>query len=362
MPQSKFWSPIVAQLEPYIPGEQPASSQLKLNTNESPFPPSPKVMEALNQKAVDDLRRYPDPSSLALRKCIADYYSTDAQTLNATQVFVGNGSDEVLAHSFRAFFSGKSAPLLFPDISYSFYRAYCNLFEIHFESQPLNEDFEIDFSLYAKENAGIIFPNPNAPTSILQPLAAIEKLLEANQQSVVIVDEAYIDFGGESAISLINRYPQLLVVQTLSKSRSLAGSRLGFAIGSETLIEGLMRVKDSFNSYPVDRLSELAGRASFADEEYFQSCREKLISAREWTCAKLLEFGFELLPSKANFVMAKPDRIGAEKLFELLKARHVFVRYFAKPRIKDYLRITIGTQAEMEQFISHLSEIFEAAS
>ncbi len=357
MPDSKYWSPIVAELEPYVPGEQPAASQLKLNTNESPFPPSPKVLEAITGEQVEALRLYPDPSSLALRRCIANYYSDEKQRLQASQVFVGNGSDEVLAHSFRAFFSGKSAPLLFPDISYSFYRAYCNLFEISFEQQPLNHDFEIDFSLYEKENAGIIFPNPNAPTSIFKPLATIEKLLEKNKNSVVIVDEAYIDFGGESAVSLVNRFPQLLVVQTLSKSRSLAGSRLGFAIGSEELIEGLMRVKDSFNSYPVDRLSDLAGQAAFEDEAYFQQCRSNLITTREWTCGQLRNLGFDILPSQANFVMAKPSQRAAAEIFESLKERQVFVRYFQKPRICDYLRITIGTQEQMQQLIVHLQAV-----
>ncbi len=357
MSTSKFWSPIVAELEPYVPGEQPASSQLKLNTNESPFPPSPKVFEAISRQAVDDLRLYPDPSSVALRKCIADYYSTEEQSLNMEQVFVGNGSDEVLAHSFRAFFSGRTEPLLFPDISYSFYRAYCNLFEIEFEQVPLDEQFEIDLQLYGKKNAGIIFPNPNAPTSIFKPLAAIEKLLESNLDSVVIVDEAYIDFGGVSAVSLVNRFKNLLVTQTLSKSRSLAGSRLGFAIGSSELISALMRVKDSFNSYPVDRLSEAAGRAAFEDQAYFRNCCDTLIANREWSCAQLESLGFEVLPSKANFVMAKPGRLSALEIFEKLRARNVFVRYFNKPRISEYLRITIGTKAEMQELIETLKAI-----
>lgn len=358
MTASRYWSDIVHSLEPYVPGEQPKISNLiKLNTNENPYPPSPKVAEVYSAQAIDALRFYPDPRSQALRETIADYYSSDECALTADNVFVGNGSDEVLAHAFQAFFSGRSEPLLFPDISYSFYPVYCNLYQVDSVQLPLDEQFNIDFAQYAQPNGGIIFPNPNAPSSIVKPLAEIESLLQANTDSVVLVDEAYIDFGGESALGLVNRYPNLLVVQTLSKSRSLAGTRLGFAIASKGLIDALVRVKDSFNSYPVDRLTELAGIAAFNDDAYFNECCAKIIATRKQTVEALENMGFEVLPSKANFVMAKPPFVPAEELFEHLRERKIIVRYFSKPRIGDYLRITIGTDAEMQALITALADI-----
>lgn len=358
MTASRYWSDIVHSLEPYVPGEQPKVSNLiKLNTNENPYPPSPKVAEVYSAQAIDELRFYPDPTSKALRETIASYYSSDENTLTMDNVFVGNGSDEVLAHAFQTFFSGRSEPLLFPDISYSFYPVYCNLYEVDSVQLPLDDRFNIDFSQYAQPNGGIIFPNPNAPSSIAKPLADIESLLQSNTDSVVLVDEAYIDFGGESAVSLVNRYPNLLVVQTLSKSRSLAGARLGFAIGSKGLIDGLVRVKDSFNSYPIDRLTEAAGIAAFNDTAYFNQCCAKIIATREHTVETLETMGFDVLPSKANFVMAKPPHLPAEAVFQQLRERKIIVRYFNKPRIGEYLRITIGTDAEMQALTTALADI-----
>lgn len=360
MSSSKYWSDIVHSLVPYVPGEQPkASNLIKLNTNENPFPPSPQVAEVFNQQAIDDLRLYPDPTSKQLRETIAAYYSTDEQGLSIDNVFVGNGSDEVLAHAFQAFFSGRNEPLLFPDISYSFYPVYCNLYQVDSLQLPLSIDFSIDLTQYAQANGGIIFPNPNAPTSIGKPLHEIESLLQKNTDTVVIVDEAYIDFGGESAIALVNRYPNLLVVQTLSKSRSLAGSRLGFAIGSEELIAGLTRVKDSFNSYPIDRLTEAAGVAAFNDDSYFQICCDQIIATRQWTVEELSKLGCEVLPSQANFVMVKPSLVSAESAFKALRDANIIVRYFNKPRIGEYLRITIGTDSEMQSLVTALTAILK---
>jgi len=349
---SKYWSQFVDRLEPYVPGEQPKVDNLiKLNTNENPYPPSPKVAQAISSQEVDKLRLYPDPNSTALKSAIASYYS-----VKADQVFIGNGSDEVLAHAFMAFFQ-QDKPLLYPDISYSFYPVYCNLYGIEEKRIPLADDFSINLSDYQQENGGIIFPNPNAPTSMGLPLSAIEALLQANREAVVIVDEAYIDFGGQSAVELIDRYDNLLVVQTFSKSRSLAGSRVGFAIGHVDLIEGLIRVKDSFNSYPMDRLAELSAVAAINDVDYFNSCCEKIITTRDWTTQQLETLGFEVLPSQANFVFAKPNGLSAEQVFSALRERHILVRYFNKARISEYLRITIGTPEEMRSLVDALKDI-----
>jgi len=361
---SPYWSEIVTELEPYIPGEQPQLvSLIKLNTNENPYPPSPQVAAVYTEQAIADLRCYPDPASMALREKIAAYYTEknlDQNSdlgLTATNVFVGNGSDEVLAHAFCAFFSGRNEPILFPDISYSFYPVYCNLYRVDSVQLPLDESFNIDFSLYMQKNGGVIFPNPNAPTSIGKPLASIERFLQKNTDSVVIVDEAYIDFGGESAVALVDQYPNLLVVQTLSKSRSLAGARLGFAIGNKDLIAALIRVKDSFNSYPIDRLTEAAGIAAFNDEAYFNDCCQKIMATRNGLVRDLKQMGFQVLPSQANFLMAKPSSMAAAELFECLRARHIIVRFFNKPRIGDYLRITIGTDADMQVLVQALKDI-----
>jgi len=349
---SKFWSQVVRELEPYVPGEQPQIDGLiKLNTNESPYPPSPEVLKLMTHDAIERLRLYPDPNSKKLKNTIANYYKVDAE-----QVFVGNGSDEVLALAFMAFFQ-QSKPLLFPDISYSFYPVYCKLFSITAQQIPLRDDFTINFSDYPQSNGGIIFPNPNAPTAIGKPLADIETLLQKNTHSVVIVDEAYVDFGGETAISLINKYPHLLVVQTLSKSRSLAGARVGFAIGHKDLISGLDRVKNSFNSYPLDRLAEAATIAAFEDDAHFQTCRKKIIATREWTTKELQFLGFDVLPSQANFVFAKPKANNAAELAQKLREHKIIVRYFSAPRINEFLRITIGTDEQMQQLIAVLKQL-----
>jgi len=300
---SQFWNPIVNKLDPYVPGEQPKVSNLiKLNTNENPYAPSPLVLEAI-KKAVDSgLQLYPDPESSALKAAIAEYYQMDT-----TQVFVGNGSDEVLAHVFKALFhsdSGSSTKVLFPDISYSFYPVYCGLFELDYETIPLAENFTIAPEDYKHTNGGIIFPNPNAPTGMLLDSAAIEDILTNNPDTVVVVDEAYIDFGGVSSISLVNQYPNLLVIQTFSKSRSLAGMRVGFAIGHADLIEGLERVKNSFNSYPLDKLATQGAVAALQDEQYFATTREKIISSRDKLTLQLQQLDFEVLPSSANFIFA----------------------------------------------------------
>jgi len=349
---SKFWSQVVRELEPYVPGEQPQIEGLiKLNTNESPYPPSPEVIKLMTHDAIDRLRLYPDPNSKKLKNTIANYYSVTAE-----QVFVGNGSDEVLAILFMAFFQ-QSKPLLFPDISYSFYPVYCKLFGIESNTVPLRDDFTINFDDYTSDNGGIIFPNPNAPTAIGKPLADIEKLLQKNTETVVVVDEAYIDFGGETAISLVDKYPNLLVVQTLSKSRSLAGMRVGFAVGNKELITALDRVKNSFNSYPLDRLAEAATIAAFEDDTYFKACRDKIIATREWTVNQLEALGFSVLPSQANFVFAKPASNNAAELAQKLREQKILVRYFGAPRINEFLRITIGTDEQMQRMIDVLKSV-----
>lgn len=346
---SKFWSQVVRELEPYVPGEQPQIDGLiKLNTNESPYPPSPEVIKLMTHDAIDRLRLYPDPNSKKLKNTIANYYGVTAE-----QVFVGNGSDEVLGLLFMAFFQ-QEKPLLFPDISYSFYPVYCKLFGIAYKTPALRDDFTINFDDYTSENGGIIFPNPNAPTAIGKPLADIENLLQKNTESVVVVDEAYIDFGGETAISLVDKYPNLLVVQTLSKSRSLAGMRVGFAVGNKDLITALDRVKNSFNSYPLDRLAEAATIAAFEDDAYFKACRDKIIATREWTVKELEALGFNVLPSQANFVFAKPAQNNAAELAQKLREQKILVRYFGAARINEFLRITIGTPEQMQSMIDVL--------
>ena len=350
---SQFWSQRVQELDPYVPGEQPQNRQfIKLNTNENPYPASPKALAAMSEGVGAELRLYPDPNAHQLKQSIADFYQLDQDC-----VFVGNGSDEVLAHAFVALLK-QQKPLLYPDISYSFYPAYCKLFGIEAQAVPLTDRFEINPEDYAQDNGGIIFPNPNAPTGVALPLEAIERILQANPQSVVLVDEAYIDFGAESAVSLVQQYPNLLVVQTLSKSRSLAGIRVGFAIGQPDLIEGLERVKNSFNSYPLGRVEQLGATAAMQDKDYFEACCQKIMATREMTTQALEALGFTVLPSSSNFVFAKPPADqSAEMLYQVLKDQGVLVRYFNKPRISEYLRISIGTDEEMQQFISVLKAI-----
>lgn len=334
---SKFWSPFVKNLVPYVPGEQPKMSRLvKLNTNENPYGPSPRVLEAIRAELGDDLRLYPDPNGERLKQTVADYYG-----VQPAQVFVGNGSDEVLAHVFHGLFQ-HGQPLLFPDISYSFYPVYCGLYGIPFEAVPLDAQFRIAVADYARPNGGIIFPNPNAPTGCLLPLAAIRQLLEDNGDSVVVVDEAYIDFGGESAISLVDEYPNLLVTQTLSKSRSLAGLRVGLAVGNAELIEALERVKNSFNSYPLDRLALAGAVAAFEDQDYFEQTCQTVVASREQLVVDLQDLGFEVLPSAANFVFARHPQRDAAELAAGLRERGVIVRHFKQERISQFLRITVG--------------------
>ncbi|MET0090354.1 MAG: histidinol-phosphate transaminase [Candidatus Thiodiazotropha sp.] len=346
-----YWSPKVADLSPYVPGEQPKRNNLvKLNTNENPYGPSPRVIEAIRREAGDGLRLYPEPDSYRLCQTVARYHNLDP-----AQVFVGNGSDEVLAHAFFALFQ-HSRPILFPDISYSFYPVYCELYGIRYQTIPLEEDFRLNLDPYRVENGGIIFPNPNAPTGLLLELDAIEGLLEDNRDSAVVIDEAYVDFGGESAIKLIKRFPNLLVTQTLSKSRSLAGMRVGLAFGHEELIEALVRVKDSFNSYPLDLLASSAAIASYEDEAYFLEIRSQIMLARDWVTRELQALNFEVLPSSANFILAAPPNRDAAGLAARLREQGVIVRHFRQPRIDSYLRITIGTPEENRRLIQAVTE------
>ena len=345
------WERNIRKVVPYTPGEQPNQpDMIKLNTNENPYPPAPKVQQVLKEMDAGDLRLYPDPSAGALVKAIADYYG-----LNEDQVFVGVGSDDVLAMSFLTFFNGEK-PVLFPDITYSFYDVWAELFRIPYERPALDDSFHIKKEDYFKENGGIIFPNPNAPTGVELPLQDIEEILKANPGSVVIVDEAYIDFGAHSALPLISKYDNLLVVQTFSKSRSMAGMRIGFACGNSVLIKYLNDVKYSFNSYTMNRTSLAAGVAAIGDRDYFEDTCQKIMDTREWTQKELKALGFTFQDSKANFIFAAHKTCPAKQIFEALRARHIYVRYFAKPRIDNYLRITIGTREEMEQLIRFLKD------
>lgn len=350
---SRYWSKVVHGLTPYVPGEQPKMAKLvKLNTNENPYGPSPKVVEALQAQAGDGLRLYPDPNGEALKRAIAEYHG-----LTPAQVFVGNGSDEVLAHAFQALLKHE-APLLFPDITYSFYPVYCGLYDIAYETVPLTQTFEIDVEHYLRPNGGIIFPNPNAPTARLLALGDIERLLQANTESVVVIDEAYIDFGGESAVQLVARYPQLLVIHTLSKSRSLAGLRVGYALGHAELIEALTRVKDSFNSYPLDRFALAGAAAAMQDHDYFEQTRLRVIHSREQLVQSLAGLGFDVLPSAANFIFARHPQWDGAELTARLRERNIIVRHFRNPaRIAPYLRITVGTDEECGLLLAALEEI-----
>ena len=353
--QMRFWSPEVRDLEPYVPGEQPKiQNLLKLNTNENPYPPSPKVVDAVQAvlaHQADALRLYPDPDATALKQAIAKQ-----QNVDVSQVFVGNGSDEVLAHIFKAFFI-QQEPILYPDITYSFYPVYSQFFGVQTKQIPLNEKFEIDISDYEQENGGIIITNPNAPTSIALGLDKIEQVLKANPNRVIVIDEAYVDFGAESAVELVSRYENLVVCQTTSKSRSLAGLRVGFAIGQAHLIAALEAVKNSFNSYPIDRFAIAAAVASFEDQDYFQEQCEKVIASREKLVANLTELGFNVLPSKANFIFATHSLHDAAQLAEKLREQGIIVRYFNKPRINQFLRITIGTDEQNQRLVDTLKKL-----
>ena len=352
LPMSKFWSPLVNDLVPYVPGEQPKVANLvKLNTNENPFGPSPKVIAAINAEVNENLRLYPDPEGDELKKTIAKYYS-----VSADQVFLGNGSDEVLAHIFYGLFR-HGQPLLFPDVTYSFYPVYCGLYGIEGQKVPLTNSFEINPEDYRQPNGGIIFPNPNAPTGRYLELDKVKAILDANPNRVVVVDEAYVDFGGQTAISLVNQYPNLLVTQTLSKARSLAGLRVGFAVGHADLIEALDRVKNSFNSYPLDRLALAGAVAAFEDDDWFRSCCDGVVKERDWVTGQLEAMGFDVLPSAANFVFARhPDHAG-EELALGLREQGVIVRHFKKDRIDQFLRITTGTAEQNRRLIDVLETL-----
>lgn len=343
-----YWNNI-RKVTPYTPGEQPKEANIiKLNTNENPYPPSPKVMEAL--KNIDRLRMYPDPAVTELVQAIADY-----KGLKKEQVFVGVGSDDVLAMCFMTYFNSDK-PILFPDITYSFYDVWAELFRVPFEVQPLQEDFTINPEDYKKPNGGIIFPNPNAPTGLEMPLNTVEEIIKANPDVIVIVDEAYVDFGGTSAQALLDRYDNLIVVQTFSKSRSMAGMRIGYAMGSAELIKALNDVKYSFNSYTMNQPSIVLGKASIEDDVYFQKTCADIIETREWFKGEMKNLGFRFPDSKANFIFAKHESVPAAEIFEAAKKEHIYVRYFKKPRIDNYLRITIGTREEMEKFLEFLKK------
>jgi histidinol-phosphate aminotransferase len=352
---SRYWSDIVHRLKPYVPGEQPALAHpVKLNTNENPYPPSPAVLAAIRAELGDSaeaLRRYPDPVARKLRETVAAHHG-----LKADQVFAGNGSDEVLAMAFLALLKHEQ-PILFPDITYSFYPTYARLYDIDYRTVPLDDSFAIRTSDYAVPNGGIVFPNPNAPTGLALPLANVERVLAANTESVVIVDEAYVDFGAQSAITLIDRYPNLLVVHTVSKSRSLAGMRVGFAFGNPALIDALVRVKDSFNSYPLDRLAQAAATAAYEDDAWFRDTCAKVIASRERLSAELMALGFDVVPSSANFVFARHSGHDAATLAARLREREIFVRHFNMPRIDQHLRISVGTDAECDVLLAALRDL-----
>ena len=353
--QMRFWSPEVRELEPYTPGEQPKiQNLLKLNTNENPYPPSPKVVEAVQAvlaHQADALRLYPDPDATQLKQAIATQ-----QNVSVEQVFVGNGSDEVLAHIFKAFFI-QDQPILYPDITYSFYPVYSQFFGVKTQQIPLNDDFEIVLDDYHQANGGIIITNPNAPTSIALSLQQIEQILQANPDRVVVIDEAYVDFGAETAVGLVEQYDNLVVCQTTSKSRSLAGLRVGFAIAQAHLIAALEAVKNSFNSYPMDRFAIAAAVASFEDQAYFEAKCQKVIQSRDKLVEELKEIDFKVLPSKANFIFVTHPARDAAELATQLREQGVLVRYFNKPRIDQYLRITIGTDQQNQRLVETLKTL-----
>ena len=345
------WEENVRKVIPYTPGEQPNQpDMIKLNTNENPYPPAPGAEKALKEMDMDAMRLYPDPAAYDLVHAIAQMYS-----LKDEQVFVGVGSDDVLAMSFLTFFNSEK-PVLFPDITYSFYDVWADLFKIPYERPALDENFHIKKEDYFRENGGVIFPNPNAPTGVEMPLEDVEEIIRHNQDVIVIVDEAYVDFGGKSALPLIEKYDNLLVVQTFSKSRSLAGMRIGFACGNEKLINYLNDVKYSFNSYTMDRTALAAGVAAVKDQAYFQETCNKIIETREWTKKELKALGFSFQDSMSNFIFAAHETCPAGKIFEALREKHIYVRYFPKGRTNNFLRITIGTQEEMQTFINVLKD------
>ncbi len=349
------WESYVRKVVPYVPGNSHReSNQIKLNTNENPYPPAPGVVKALQEFQTDRLRLYPEPTCKVLVDAIAEYYH-----LKPEQVFVGVGSDDVLAMIFLTFFNAKT-PIVFPDITYSFYDVWADMLRIPYEVKPLNAQFQICKEDYYGENGGVIFPNPNAPTGILMELSEIEDILEHNRDVIVVVDEAYIDFGGKSALPLIERYDNLLVVQTFSKSRSMAGMRIGYAMGNPKLIRYINDVKYSFNSYTMNQTALALGVEAIRDRAYFEETRQKVIATREWTKGELKKLGFSFGDSMSNFIFATHEKVPAKELFEALKREHIFVRYFAsQERISNYLRISIGTQEEMETLIRFLTSYLQ---
>ena len=348
---SREWTKNLRNIEPYVPGEQSKDKDIvKINANENPYPPSPKAAEVLKSFDTNKLRFYPSANSTKLKEAIAKYYKVDV-----SNVFVGNGSDDVLAVAFQSFFNSEK-PIVYPDLTYSFYPVWCSLFGIKYKNYPVGDDFRINPEDYKEKNGGVVIPNPNAPTSLGEGLDFVEKILDYNQDSVVIIDEAYVDFGGTSSIPLIDKYENLLVTGTFSKSRSLAGLRIGFAIGSKALIDVMEAVKNSYNSYTVDSLSIEMGAASIEDDEYFKSTCKKVIKTRERVTLELEKLGFDVLDSQTNFIFVTHNKHNMKSLFEYLKTQKVFIRYFSLPRIENYVRITIGTNGEMDIFLEKTKE------
>ena len=340
----------IRKVEPYVPGEQPQRKVIKLNTNENPYPPAPGVEKALEQMDTDRLRLYPDPTAGVLVNELAEFYGVRPE-----QVFVGVGSDDVLSMCFLTFFNSEK-PIFFPDITYSFYKVWAELYRIPYECQKLDDQFNIVKEDYYKENGGVIFPNPNAPTAVYKELSEIEDIIEHNQDVIVIVDEAYIDFAGRSALELIGKYDNLIVVQTFSKARSMAGMRIGYAISNPTLIKYLNDAKYSFNSYTMNQTSLVAGVESVKDKAYFEETVHKIVETREWAKGEFAKLGFEFPDSKANFIFVKHPKYDAKELFEALKAHDIYVRFWGSERIEQYLRVTVGTREEMEALFAFLRD------
>ena len=348
---SNSWKENLRNIEPYVPGEQSKDKNIvKINANENPYPPSPKAVDVLKSFDTNNLRFYPNANSTKLKEALAKYYGVKVEN-----VFVGNGSDDVLAVAFQSFFNSDK-PIAYPDLTYSFYPVWCSLFGIKYKNYPVGDDFRINADDYKEENGGVVIPNPNAPTSLGENLDFVEKILGYNQDSVVIIDEAYVDFGGVSSVPLINKYENLLVTGTFSKSRSLAGLRIGFAIGSKTLIDVMEAVKNSYNSYTVDSLSIEMGSASIEDDEYFKSTCQKVIKTRQRVTDELRNLGFDVLDSQTNFIFATHPKHSMKDMFEYLKTKKVFIRYFSLPRIENYVRITVGTDDEMDIFLEKTKE------
>ncbi len=345
----KLWTENLRDIEPYVPGEQSSDKDIiKLNANENPYPPSPKALEAMKNFDIAELKKYPNANSAPLKAALADYYNVDMKN-----VFVGNGSDDVIAIAFQALFNS-DLPIAYPDLTYSFYPVWCRLFGIPFKTYPVDDAFRINPEDYKEKNGGVVIPNPNAPTSIGEGPDFVRKIMEYNRDSVVIIDEAYVDFGGVSSIPLISEYENLLVTGTFSKSRSLAGLRIGFAIGSERLVSVLEAVKNSYNSYTVDSLSIEIGRASVLDDAYFKDTCRKIMNTRQRVAEELRALGFSLPDSSANFLFVTHDKLSMKEMFEYLKEKKVFIRYFAIPRIDNYVRITVGTDDEMDVLLKEI--------